>query len=144
MCAVSVGHSFTAMAMLCALGVIDMGEQRQAGAAVSAATAGFQLVLHVHCAPAVTASGIIWATMHTVTHSTSPRDSATLPVQFPADRRELRYCFARASTKCGAVESLRWLEHSGYSFRASYLADAASAAGQLAALRFLVEEAGCP
>jgi hypothetical protein len=64
--------------------------------------------------------------------------------QFPADRRELRYCFARASTKCGAVESLRWLEHSGYPFRASYLADTASAAGQLAALRFLVEEAGCP
>jgi hypothetical protein len=64
--------------------------------------------------------------------------------QFPTDRRELRYCFARASTKCGAVESLRWLEHSGYPFRASYLADTASAAGQLAALRFLVEEACCP
>jgi hypothetical protein len=63
---------------------------------------------------------------------------------FPADRLQLRYCFARASTKRGAVASLRWLASTRYPFRASYHADTACAAGQLAALRFLVEEARCP
>jgi hypothetical protein len=51
--------------------------------------------------------------------------------------------FIRASITCGAVPTLKWCASRGYRFL-QQAATAASAAGQLAVLCYLVEEAGCP
>jgi hypothetical protein len=64
--------------------------------------------------------------------------------RFPADRCSLSYYLAVESIQGGAVESLRWLASSGHPFVQSEYTVDASSAGQLATLRFLVEEAGCP
>jgi uncharacterized membrane protein YgcG len=64
---------------------------------------------------------------------------------FPEDHL-LGAHFIFASIKCGAVESLKWFvsESSGFRFDDEAFTSVACEAGQLAALRFLVEEANCP
>jgi hypothetical protein len=64
--------------------------------------------------------------------------------RFPDNSFTIRYHFALASMKCGAVESLRWLASVGFLLHYPHYATTAIAAGQLGALRYLVEEAGCP
>jgi hypothetical protein len=64
--------------------------------------------------------------------------------QFPAERNGLRFDFALASIRCGAVASLKWLVVIGFEFDHQHFTTSASAAGQLASLRYLVEEVGCP
>jgi hypothetical protein len=56
----------------------------------------------------------------------------------------LRWSFAVATCKRGAVETLQWLVSSNFWFNNATYAAAASAANQLAALRYLVEDVGCP
>jgi hypothetical protein len=62
---------------------------------------------------------------------------------FPDGSLALRFYFALAAIRCDAVALLQWLVSSGYQFNDGYYANVASAAGQLAVLRYLVEEAGC-
>jgi hypothetical protein len=69
---------------------------------------------------------------------------AWLCQQFPADSRGLRFYFAEAAVKRGSVALLQWLVFEGYRFDQLCYATTASAAGQLAALRYLVEEANSP
>jgi hypothetical protein len=64
--------------------------------------------------------------------------------RFPNNSFNIRYHFALASMKCGAVESLRWLVSVGFLLHYAHFATTAIAADQLAALRYLVEEVGCP
>jgi hypothetical protein len=64
--------------------------------------------------------------------------------RFPAYRSKLCYPFAVATIRCGAVESLKWLSLMEYPFIFDDYATYASEAGHLAALRYLLEEAGCP
>jgi hypothetical protein len=64
--------------------------------------------------------------------------------RFPADRAGLCYSFAVATIRCGAVESLKWLAAIEYDFIFEEYTYDACAGGHLAALRYLVEEAGCP
>jgi hypothetical protein len=66
-----------------------------------------------------------------------------LCTRFPAVEHELRLSFAVASSQCGAVASLQWLAATGPLYDTLLLTAAASEAGQLPALRYLVEEADC-
>ena len=64
--------------------------------------------------------------------------------RFPGHSFGIRYHFALATIRCGPVEPLRWLASVGFRFGLQKFASRATAAGQLASLRYLVEEAGCP
>jgi hypothetical protein len=64
--------------------------------------------------------------------------------EFSADSLRLRFHFAEAAIKRGSVSLLQWLVLTGYQFDQLCYATTASAAGQLAALRYLVEEANSP
>jgi hypothetical protein len=64
--------------------------------------------------------------------------------RFEAYIIELSFQFAVESSRRGAVASLQWLALRGFPLNDTYYATTASAGGQLAALRFLVEVAGCP
>jgi uncharacterized membrane protein YgcG len=63
--------------------------------------------------------------------------------QFPADFG-LRFHFAEAAIRQGSVALLQWLVFAGYQFNQLCYATTATTAGQLGALRYLVEEVGCP
>jgi hypothetical protein len=64
--------------------------------------------------------------------------------RFPSNRFGLQFAFALATLKCGAVALLRWLASVGSLFGQQFYTNTATTAGQLAVLRYLVEEAGCP
>jgi hypothetical protein len=64
--------------------------------------------------------------------------------RFSANTWHIHYHFALASIKCGTVESLQWLASLGFVLQHAHFATAAAAAGQLGALRYLVEQVGCP
>eukprot|EP00953_Heterococcus_sp_UTEX-ZZ885_P026047 14112-Heterococcus_DN1.PRE.2 len=64
--------------------------------------------------------------------------------RFPATAWHIHYHFALASIKCGTVESLQWLASFAFELQYAHFATTAAAAGQLAVLRYLVEQMCCP